>query len=277
MNAVAAVAAAAAVADAVADAVVEIPAVVDLPVILSRQEQEYLLHVLESAPDLHDLRQLFLWAQGQLQAVLPHRALVCLATDGAGEIVRSECLHGGQLPAALMDALAAPDGPAGAVLQRWRRAGCRPLALRDGEGDEAGRLAALGLPNALAHGSAAPGGSGTFFLLCGLPQRPGARQMHFLRLLLPYLHMALQRIGAAPARAVPPATRDLSLRETQVLRWLREGKSNDEIGQILGISALTVKNHLQRLYRVLGASNRAHAVARSAMLAFAQPGLIDNR
>ena len=46
------------------------------------------------------------------------------------------------------------------------------------------------------------------------------------------------------------------------MRWLREGKSNDEMARILGISALTVKNHLQRIYRMLGVSNRAHALAR---------------
>jgi DNA-binding CsgD family transcriptional regulator len=31
---------------------------------------------------------------------------------------------------------------------------------------------------------------------------------------------------------------------------------------LLGISALTVKNHLQRIYRTLGVGNRAHALAR---------------
>jgi DNA-binding CsgD family transcriptional regulator len=59
------------------------------------------------------------------------------------------------------------------------------------------------------------------------------------------------------------------LRQVQVwhqqLQWLREGKSNEEIGRLLGISALTVKNHLQRLYRQLGVNNRAHAVARSTL------------
>ncbi len=235
------------------------------PVILSGQEQEYLLHVLEAALDLADLGQLFLWSQGQLQAVLPHRVLVCMQVDGAGDVLRTECLHGGELPAALAEALCAPDGGlAHAVRERWRRGARQPLMLEDGGSAEEGRLAALGLHNALAHGSEALPGGATFFMLCGLPQRPGARHGHFLRLLLPHLHLALQRIGPAVAR---PATRSLSLRETQVLRWLREGKSNDEIGQILGISALTVKNHLQRLYRVLGASNRAHAVARSSMLA----------
>jgi DNA-binding CsgD family transcriptional regulator len=34
------------------------------------------------------------------------------------------------------------------------------------------------------------------------------------------------------------------------------------MGKILGISGLTVKNHLQRIYRTLGVSNRAHALAR---------------
>ena len=56
------------------------------------------------------------------------------------------------------------------------------------------------------------------------------------------------------------------------MHWVREGKTNDEIGQILGISGLTVKNHLQRLYRLLGVSNRTHAIARGAALRlFEQP------
>jgi DNA-binding CsgD family transcriptional regulator len=38
------------------------------------------------------------------------------------------------------------------------------------------------------------------------------------------------------------------------------------VGCILGISAATVKNHLQRIYRTLGVSNRAHALARCSAL-----------
>jgi DNA-binding CsgD family transcriptional regulator len=37
--------------------------------------------------------------------------------------------------------------------------------------------------------------------------------------------------------------------------------SNQQIGVKLGISALTVKNHVQKILRKLGASNRAQAVA----------------
>ncbi|MFB9287663.1 LuxR C-terminal-related transcriptional regulator [Pseudoduganella plicata] len=156
-----------------------------------------------------------------------------------------------------------------AAYRLWRQRGT-PLVLHEDSGDHPDpvprRLAALGLANALAHGTPTLPGGSTFFLLGGLPQRPAAHHAYLLRLLLPHLHLTLQRVCVAPATtlAVPRA---LSPREAQVLRWLREGKSNDEIGIILGISGLTVKNHLQRLYKLLGASNRAHAVARSDGLA----------
>ena len=55
----------------------------------------------------------------------------------------------------------------------------------------------------------------------------------------------------------------ISEREEQVLIWVREGMSNQEIGVQLGISPLTVKNHVQKILRKLGATNRAQAVARA--------------
>jgi DNA-binding CsgD family transcriptional regulator len=51
----------------------------------------------------------------------------------------------------------------------------------------------------------------------------------------------------------------LSPREQQVAEWVGEGKSNDEIGVILGISAHTVKNHLDKIFRKLGVENRCAA------------------
>jgi DNA-binding CsgD family transcriptional regulator len=44
------------------------------------------------------------------------------------------------------------------------------------------------------------------------------------------------------------------------------------MGKILGISALTVKNHLQRIYRTLGVANRAHALARCMELRLLEEG-----
>jgi DNA-binding CsgD family transcriptional regulator len=54
----------------------------------------------------------------------------------------------------------------------------------------------------------------------------------------------------------------LSEREIEVLRWVTKGKGNYEIGVILELSTLTVKNHMQRIYKKLNVRNRAQAVSR---------------
>jgi DNA-binding CsgD family transcriptional regulator len=51
----------------------------------------------------------------------------------------------------------------------------------------------------------------------------------------------------------------LSARETEVLRWMSEGRSNREIGAVLGISRGTVRKHAENIYRKLGVGNRTAA------------------
>jgi DNA-binding NarL/FixJ family response regulator len=53
----------------------------------------------------------------------------------------------------------------------------------------------------------------------------------------------------------------LTERELQVLRGMSQGKSNAEIGKSLFLSEDTVKTHARRLFRKLGVSDRAQAVA----------------
>jgi DNA-binding NarL/FixJ family response regulator len=66
---------------------------------------------------------------------------------------------------------------------------------------------------------------------------------------------------AAPKAAPLPRGSAITERERQILRCMREGKRNQEIGVMLEISALTVKNHVQKILRKLSATNRAQAVA----------------
>ena len=54
---------------------------------------------------------------------------------------------------------------------------------------------------------------------------------------------------------------ELSGREIEVLRLVADGQSNKEIGEQLGLSALTVKSHLARIARKLGTGDRAEMVA----------------
>jgi DNA-binding NarL/FixJ family response regulator len=59
----------------------------------------------------------------------------------------------------------------------------------------------------------------------------------------------------------PPRRAALTERELQVLNGMADGKSNAEIGRDLFVSEDTVKTHARRLFRKLGARDRAHAVA----------------
>lgn len=54
----------------------------------------------------------------------------------------------------------------------------------------------------------------------------------------------------------------LSDREHEIMHWVGNGKTNQEIGMILGISQFTVKNHLQRIFRKIDVRNRAQAITR---------------
>jgi two-component system nitrate/nitrite response regulator NarL len=53
----------------------------------------------------------------------------------------------------------------------------------------------------------------------------------------------------------------LTGRQIDVLRLLRQGRSNKEIGRALGLSEKTVKVHLTALFKALNVANRMQAAA----------------
>ncbi|MEW2463099.1 helix-turn-helix transcriptional regulator [Microbacterium sp. NPDC047426] len=55
--------------------------------------------------------------------------------------------------------------------------------------------------------------------------------------------------------------RSLTVRQRQVLLLAANGNTNLAIGRQLGISRPTVDRHLSEVFRTLGASDRAQAVA----------------
>ena len=255
-------------------------------VILSAREQEYLLGAIEAAVRIRDLRQFFLWTQGQLQALLPHQLMLCLQLDGSGAVLRVEPIHAGRFDDATLRKLTEPvDGLAARLAAHCRDSERLPAIT--GGGRRAGdatlgvyrrELLQLGFDHLVVHGSGRVGGGGTLFALCGWQAAPTSRHAYFLSLLLPHLHLVFLRVTAAGAdgrNASPSAAagmaRPLSAREVEILGWVREGKSNFEVGLILGISPITVKNHLQRIYRTLGVSNRTHALARCISLQLLDP------
>jgi len=55
----------------------------------------------------------------------------------------------------------------------------------------------------------------------------------------------------------------LSPRQVDVVTWLSQGKTNNEIGLILKLSPRTVQKHLEHIYRKLGVENRTGAAAKA--------------
>ena len=51
----------------------------------------------------------------------------------------------------------------------------------------------------------------------------------------------------------------LTLRESEVLLWLMQGKANSEIAVILDSKTKTVSKHLEHIYQKLGVENRTAA------------------
>jgi DNA-binding NarL/FixJ family response regulator len=68
----------------------------------------------------------------------------------------------------------------------------------------------------------------------------------------------LSQQGGKPSGSLVPT---LTARQLQVLRGIVDGRTNKEIANDLGISEATVKEHVSRIFDILGVRNRAAAVA----------------
>lgn len=65
-----------------------------------------------------------------------------------------------------------------------------------------------------------------------------------------------RREGSEPGKTSPSFTP----RQMQVLQSIVAGRTNKEIGKDLGISEATVKEHVSRIFKLLGVRNRSDAV-----------------
>lgn len=72
--------------------------------------------------------------------------------------------------------------------------------------------------------------------------------------------------GSSRAREMAPDVAvnafALSAREEEIIARVAQGRTNLEISRILAISPFTVKNHVQRIIKKIGASNRTEAAVR---------------
>jgi len=81
------------------------------------------------------------------------------------------------------------------------------------------------------------------------------------------LSMFIERVTSSPGRIFPAGRVVFTDREKEVLELLVAGRSNKEIGAVLGIEERTVKAHVAKLMRKVGVQNRialsVHAITHS--------------
>lgn len=238
-------------------------------VTLSAVEQERLLITIESSLHVHRRNQYFLWTQGVLQGFLPHDALIF----GYGEygspdfrcevLARSNAWEGRAMQREL-------DQLVIQMLASWQRKGHSPMLVSAAGGQDDGiaqGVVRLGLGNLLAHGTREfSGKSSGFFVFLRMPEAPGRRHAYFAEMLMPYLHTTLHRMLLAEkgvsSRHYNSGQR-LSSREAEVISLVRDGMTNKQIGEVLQLSSLTVKNHVQNILRKLEVANRTQAVTKA--------------
>jgi LuxR family transcriptional regulator len=85
-----------------------------------------------------------------------------------------------------------------------------------------------------------------------------------MRWLVNISHLALSRLFVS--ELVKEAQPDLTSREVEVLKWTADGKSSNEIADLLSISENTVNFHIKNSVAKLRTANRTAAVVRAAML-----------
>lgn len=251
---------------------------------IASENSECLLRIIEAAPQVCRRYQFFVWSQGDLQRWLPHKIVVCGAYDREQRDVVFDIFNSVPLPDALAMALKDPRSPLiSAALQAWRKGRQQPLRLKlaqiDHQDSLSASLLAEGYDQLLIHGLCRPGRPEeleSFFLFAQPGHAYGDDNIQSLGMLLSCLHLTYQRVCvterqmSSPRLASTPQATSvyqrqaaITLREREILVWVRDGLSNQQISEKLGISALTVKNHVQKILRKLGAANRAQAVAKA--------------
>lgn len=264
------------------------------------EPSECLLRIVEAAPQVSRRYQFFLWSQADLQRWLPHKLLVCGAYHRDFRDLVFDVFNSVPIPEAALRGLQAVREPAiAAAIKRWHLRRQQPCWLHRDElppGDPVAEMMRdAGYQQLLVHGMSRPGRPDeieSLFLFGAADHVHDEQALAHADMLLPCLHTTYVRVhtterqmiglgggsaggarmGAGPGTGAAPRSSGITEREREILLWVRDGLSNQQISEKLGISALTVKNHIQKILRKLGAANRAQAVAKAMSLqALAMP------
>ena len=238
---------------------------------------------LDASLRVHARAHFFSWTQGLLQSLIRHELLVCTLCLGKPPAFRADGFSMTTPEPTLFSAMFLRDTAGAPALRKaWEERRGQPVVLDVANGNAIGgggfarELERLGATQLLVHGvHDAEGRAMTLFTFACRPGSVTSRQAYLAQLLAPSLHAAwvrtqlTKRADTAGEKAAGGSV--LTVREQDILKWIYLGKSNFEIGAILKISPLTVKNHVQKILRKLNVVNRTQAIGKSLELRILNP------
>jgi transcriptional regulator EpsA len=236
---------------------------------------------LDASLRVHARAHFFSWTQGLLQSLIRHELLICTLCLGKPPAFRADGFSMTTPdPTTFSDVFLRDTAVASTLLKSWEEKRYQPVAIDTaaaalGSGAFTRELERLGATQLLVHGvHDADGRALTLFTFACRAGSVGPRQVYLAQLLAPSLHAAwvrtqLTRTATSADKASGQSV--LTVRELDILKWIYLGKSNFEIGAILKISPLTVKNHVQKILRKLNVVNRTQAIGKALELRILNP------
>src|SRR5213082_3657757 len=238
---------------------------------------------LDASLRVHARAHFFSWTQGLLQSLIRHELLICTLCLGKPPAFRADGFSmTTPEPNLFSDMFLRDTAVAPALLKAWEERRYQPVIVDVGPANPLGsggftrELERLGATQLLVHGiHDSEGRAISLFTFACRPGSASQRQAYLVQLLAPSLHAAWVRTQLTK-RAETTGDKAsggsvLTVRELDILKWIYLGKSNFEIGAILKISPLTVKNHVQKILRKLNVVNRTQAIGKALELRILNP------
>lgn len=240
---------------------------------LTDEECGHLARILLASRRVSMRHHFFSWVHGPVQSLIPHEILLCGVADETGYLLHQRFTACRYFKDDHFHRVIHPgDGLINQLAQEWQASGEPRLIAGHPEenGNWAARLIDLELKNVAFQGMGWINGQIQGYASFSRVRAPfDGRLGLYVDILLPHLLATLARVLANETRSHALSKRPAGLitaREVEVLTWVRDGKTNDEIALILGLSMLTVKNHLRHAMKKLVVRNRGQAVAKAIAL-----------
>lgn len=233
----------------------------------SPTSQQIMEHCRQTAEAVHDIENFKKWTRDHVRPVLPHEALACVHGLIYGVGISLDYLVTVDYPVEHLQAIRNASGHMDTPLaSRWAEQKAPVFfdanyPTSDIPSKWLEHFKRHELKNAAVDGVIDTNNCiATYFSFHRLPNIDEALFKQIFALLTPVLHQTFTRVirNYKQSNTFPTAHHNLlTNREVEIAAWISQGKSNNDIANLLQVTENTVRNHLSRIFQKTGCNNRS--------------------